>query len=74
MEEKEEEEGEEVKSIIIDVDQLFQLSEIAFLVELAFATAEKSVYIPNTLLEDLKPNSFTLKRYCFLFFCIVGMN
>ena len=42
MEEKEEEEGEEVKSIIIDVDQLFRLSEIAFLVELAFATAEKN--------------------------------
>lgn len=42
VEEKEEEEGEEVKSIIIDVDQLFQLSEIAFLVELAFATAEKN--------------------------------
>lgn len=42
MEEKEEGEGEEVKSIIIDVDQLFQLSEIAFLVELAFATAEKN--------------------------------
>ena len=42
MEEKEEEEGEEVKSIMIDVDQLFQLSEIAFLVELAFATAEKN--------------------------------
>jgi hypothetical protein len=35
---KEEEQGE-AKSI--DVDQLFQLSEIAFLVELAFATAEK---------------------------------
>jgi hypothetical protein len=42
VEEKEEGEGEEVKSIIIDVDQLFQLSEIAFLVELAFATAEKN--------------------------------
>jgi hypothetical protein len=42
VEEKEEEGGEEVKSIIIDVDQLFQLSEIAFLVELAFATAEKN--------------------------------
>lgn len=42
MEEKEEEEEEEVKSIIIDVDQLFRLSEIAFLVELAFATAEKN--------------------------------
>jgi hypothetical protein len=37
--ENKEEEGEEAKSI--DVDQLFQLSEIAFLVELAFATAEK---------------------------------
>ena len=37
--EEEEEEQEEAKSI--DVDQLFQLSEIAFLVELAFATAEK---------------------------------
>jgi hypothetical protein len=34
------EEEEEAKSTI-DVDQLFQLSEIAFLVELAFATAEK---------------------------------
>lgn len=34
------EEDEEAKSII-DVDQLFQLSEIAFLVELAFAEAEK---------------------------------
>jgi len=34
------EEKEEAKSTI-DVDQLFQLSEIAFLVELAFATAEK---------------------------------
>jgi hypothetical protein len=31
---------EEAKSTI-DVDQLFQLSEIAFLVELAFAKAEK---------------------------------
>jgi hypothetical protein len=31
---------EEAKSTI-DVDQLFQLSEIAFLVELAFAAAEK---------------------------------
>jgi hypothetical protein len=38
-EEQEEEEEEEAKSI--DVEQLFQLSEIAFLVELAFATAEK---------------------------------
>jgi hypothetical protein len=36
--EKKEEEEEESKSI--DVDQLFQLSEIAFLVELAFAAAE----------------------------------
>jgi hypothetical protein len=35
-------EEEEPKSII-DVDQLFQLSEIAFLVELAFATAEKDI-------------------------------
>jgi hypothetical protein len=34
-----EEEEEETKSI--DADQLFQLSEIAFLVELALATAEK---------------------------------
>jgi hypothetical protein len=33
-------EQEEAKSII-DVDKLFQLSEIAFLVELAFATAEE---------------------------------
>ena len=36
---KEEEEEEEAKSI--DVDQLFQLSEIEFLVELVFAIAEK---------------------------------
>ena len=33
------EEEEETKSI--DIEQLFQLSEIAFLVELAFATAKK---------------------------------
>jgi hypothetical protein len=35
------EEEEETKSI--DVDQIFQLSEIAFLVELAFATAERDI-------------------------------
>jgi hypothetical protein len=38
---KEEEEEEEEGAKSIDVDQLFQLSEIAFLVEQAFAEAKK---------------------------------
>jgi hypothetical protein len=52
----EKEEEEDSKSIDVDIDQLFRLSEIAFLVELAFATAqekEETSKVPIRSVEDV---------------------